>query len=232
MNFGFAMHNRNKVEYNMKLLNSFGPNPRAVRMAMIEKGIDLPTEDLDLLGGDNRSAAYMKKNPGGQMPSLELDDGTVIAETTAICEYLDEMYPENPLIGATALERANTRQWIRRVELGITENMYNGFRYSDGLDLFRERLYCIPEAADGLKEKARRARQWMDKLITGRDFIAGDKLTFADIVLYCCMDFAKDVGQALDGDTPALSAWFQRMDSRPSATASLHPGAAQVNMRG
>ena len=118
------------------------------------------------------------------------------------------------------------------MELEITENMYNGFRYSDGLDLFRERLYCIPEAADGLKEKARRARQWMDQLITGRDFIAGDKLTFADIVLYCCMDFAKDVGQALDGDTPALSAWFQRMDSRPSATASLHPGAAQVNMRG
>lgn len=216
----------------MKLLNSFGPNPRAVRMAMIEKGVDIPAEDLDLLAGDNRAEAYTKKNPGGQMPSLELDDGTAIAETTAICEYLDEIYPDNPLIGADPLTRANTRQWIRRVELEITENMYNGFRYSDGLDLFRDRVYCIPDAADGLKEKARRARKWLDNLIDGRDYIAGDKLTFADIVLYCCMDFAKDVGQALDNDTPALSAWFKRMDARPSAAASLHPGAGQVNMRG
>lgn len=216
----------------MKLLNSFGPNPRAVRMAMIEKGIEMPTEDLDLLAGDNRAEAYTKKNPGGQMPSLELDDGTVIAETTAICEYLDEIYPAKPLIGSNAPERANTRQWIRRVELEITENMYNGFRYSDGIGIFRDRLYCIPEAADGLKAKAKRARKWMDNLISGREFIAGEKLTFADIVLYCCMDFAKDVGQPLDDDVPNLGAWFKRMNSRPSATASLHPGAGEVKMRG
>ena len=125
----------------MKLLNSFGPNPRAVRMAMIEKGIEVPTEEYDLMGGENRGEAYLKKNPGGQLPALELDDGTVIAETTAICEYLDEIHPENPIIGANPVERANTRQWIRRVELAITESMYNGFRYSDGIELFRERLY-------------------------------------------------------------------------------------------
>lgn len=216
----------------MKLLNSFGPNPRAIRMAMIEKGVEMPAEELDLLGGDNRAAAYVEKNPGGQMPSLELDDGTVIAETTTICEYLDEIHPANPLIGATPVERANTRQWIRRVELEITENMYNGFRYSQGLDMFRDRVHCIPEAADGLKAKAKRARKWMDNLIAGREFIAGDKLSFADIVLYCCMDFAKDVGQPLEDDTPNIAAWFKRMDSRPSATASLHPGAAQAKMRG
>jgi glutathione S-transferase len=216
----------------MKLLNSFGPNPRAVRMAMIEKGIEMPTEELDLLGGDNRAEAYTKKNPGGQMPSLELDDGTVIAETTAICEYLDETHPDKPLIGSSAVERATTRMWIRRVELEITENMYSGFRYSQGLDLFKDRMFCIPEAADGLKAKAKRARSWMDKLISGRDFIAGDKLTFADIVLYCCMDFVKDVGQPLDDDLPNISTWFKRMDSRPSATASLHPGSAEAKMRG
>ena len=216
----------------MKLLNSFGPNPRAIRMAMIEKGLEMPTEELDLMGGDNRAEAYTKKNPGGQMPSLELDDGTVIAETTAICEYLDEIHPAKPLIGADPVERANTRQWIRRVELAITENMYNGFRYAEGLEMFRDRLYCIPEAADGLKAKAKDARKWMDSLISGRDFIVGHKLTFADIVLYCCMDFAKDVGQPLDDDLPNLGAWFKRMDSRPSATASLHPSGGQVNMRG
>jgi glutathione S-transferase len=216
----------------MKLLNSFGPNPRAVRMAMIEKGIEMPTEEHDLMAAENRGEAYTKKNPGGQMPSLELDDGTVIAETTAICEYLDEIHPDKPLIGVNPLERANTRQWIRRVELAVTEHMYNGFRYSDGIDLFRERLYCIPEAADGLKAKARDAREWMDNLIAGRHYIAGDKLTFADIVLYCCMDFCKDVGQPLDSDLPNLDAWFKRMDSLPSATASLHPGASEVQMRG
>ncbi|MGR8921170.1 MAG: glutathione S-transferase family protein [Gammaproteobacteria bacterium] len=216
----------------MKLLNSFGPNPRAVRMAMIEKGIEMPSEELDLLGAENRGEAYTKKNPGGQMPAIELDDGTVIAETTAICEYLDEIHPDKPLIGASAVERANTRQWIRRVELNITEHMYNGFRYSDGIELFKNRLYCIPEAADGLKAKARDARAWMDKLIADRDFIAGDKLTFADIVLYCCIDFCKDVGQPLDDDLPNLGAWFQRMDSRPSAAASLHPAWQDVKMRG
>jgi glutathione S-transferase len=154
------------------------------------------------------------------------------SETTTICEYLDEIHPESPLIGSTPVERANTRQWIRRVELGITEHMYNGFRYSDGIEIFRNRLYCIPEAADGLKAKAKDARKWLDNLIGGRDFIAGNKLTFADIVLYCCMDFAKDVGQPLESDLPNLSKWFKRMDSRPSASASLHPGAAQAKMRG
>ena len=216
----------------MKLLNSFGPNPRAIRMYLIEKGIELPTEELDLLAGDNRAEAYVKKNPGGQMPSLELDDGTVFGETVAVAEYLEEKNPEPALIGATAEERANTRQWMRRVELNITENMYNGFRYAEGLDLFRDRLFCIPEAADGLKAKAADARKWLDNLIAGRDFIAGDKFTMADIILYCCMDFAKDVGQPLDADLKNLSAWFARIEGRPSATASLHPGAAEVKMRG
>lgn len=216
----------------MKLLNSFGPNPRAIRMALLEKGVELPTQDVDLLAAENRGEAYTKKNPGGQMPAIELNDGTVIAETTVICEYLDEMYPDKPLIGTSAVERANARQWIRRVELAITENMYNGFRYAEGLEMFRERLYCIPEAADGLKAKSRDAREWLDKLIADREFIAGDDLTFADIVLYCCMDFVKDVGQPLDDDLPNLGAWFKRLDSRPSAAASLHPGSPEMKMRG
>lgn len=216
----------------MKLLNSFGPNPRAVRMAMIEKGLEMEMIEHDLMGGENRGAEYAKKNPGAQMPALELDDGTVIGETTAICEYLDEKHPSPALIGSNAEERANTRQWIRRVELGITEHMYNGFRYSDGIEIFRDRMVCIPEAADGLKTKATDGRKWLNDQIAGRDFIAGDKLTFADIVMYCCMDFVKDVGQPVDADLPNFQAWFQRMDSRPSASASLHPGSAEAKMRG
>jgi glutathione S-transferase len=166
------------------------------------------------------------------MPSLELDDGTVFGETTTICEYLEEKHPKPALIGSTAEERANTRQWIRRVELNITEHMYNAFRYAEGIDIFRDRLYVIPEAADGLKAKSADARKWLDGLIAGRDFIAGDKFTLPDIILYCCLDFCKDVGQPLDGKLKNLSAWFARIDGRPSASASLHPGAGELKMRG
>lgn len=216
----------------MKLLNSFGPNPRAVRMFMNEKGIEMPFEDLDLLGGDNRAAAYLAKNPGGQMPSLELDDGSVFGETTAICEYLEEKHPTPVLIGSNAEERANTRQWIRRVELNITEHLYNGFRYSDGIEIFRDRVYCIPEGADGLKAKAQDSCKWLDGLIAGRDFIAGDQFSLPDIILYCCMDFVKDVGQPRDEGLKNLSAWFERVDARASATASIFPGSEAMNMRG
>ncbi len=216
----------------MKLLNSFGPNPRMVRMFLAEKGMSLEVEDLDLMAAENRAGPYLQKNPGGQMPALELDDGNVVAETTTICEYLEEQQPLPALIGTTALERANTRMWTRRVELNITEHMYNGFRYAEGIDIFRDRMLCFPEAADSLKAKARGGREWLNGLIGGREFIAGDKICMADLVLYCCMDFCKDVGQPLDADLENLGAWFKRIDARPSAKASLHAGAAQMKMAG
>lgn len=216
----------------MKLLNSFGPNPRLVRMFALEKGMTLPAEDLDLLGGDNRKAPYLAKNPGGQTPSLELADGTVIAETVTICEYLEEQQPLPVLVGSTAVERAQTRMWIRRVELNITEHMYNGFRFAEGIEIFRNRVYCIPEAADGLKAKARAGREWLDGLLAGHDFIVGNRFSLADIVLYCCVDFCKGVGQPLDTDLPNLGAWYQRVHARPSASASLHPAAPELKMAG
>ncbi len=216
----------------MKLLNSFGPNPRMVRMFMIEKGIELESDDLDILGGDNRAEPYLKKNPGGQMPALELDDGTVIAETTTICEYLEERHPEPVLIGSNPEERANTRMWVRRVELNITEHMYNGFRFAEGLELFKNRMVCIPEGADGLKKKARAGREWLDGLMAGHDYVAGDAFTLADGILYCCMDFARGVGQPVDSEFGNLSAWFDRIHSRPSAAASMHPAASEVKMAG
>lgn len=216
----------------MKLLNSFGPNPRLVRMFMAEKGIELPAEDHDLLGGVNRQAPYLAKNPGGQMPALELDDGTVIAETVTICEYLEELHPTPALIGTTAVARANTRMWVRRVELNVTEHMYNAFRYAEGIENFRNRMVCIPEAAPGLKAKAKAGREWLDGLIAGRDFIAGPAFGLADIVLYCCVDFCKGVGQPLEPELKNLSAWYARVDGRPSARSSLHPAAPQLKMAG
>jgi len=216
----------------MKLIDSFGPNPRVVRMFMAEKGLTLPREEIDLLAGDNRKEPYLKKNPGGQMPALELDDGSYIAETAVMCEYLEEKHPNPPLIGRTAEERAKARMWQRRVELNITENMYNGFRYAEGYELFKNRVHCIPAAAADLKATA---QEWLGKLdgwIGNGPFICGNEPRFVDITLYCCMDFAKGVGQTINPNLKNVTAWFQRMDARPSATASLHPAWEQVKMRG
>ena len=216
----------------MKLLNSFGPNPRMVRMFLLEKGIELPMQDHDILGGENRQAAFTSKNPAGQVPALELDNGTVIGETVAICEYLDELNPGKSLVGNNAEEKAISRMWQRRVELNITENLYNGFRFAEGLELFKNRVHCIPEAASGLKASGQRNLKWLDNLIGGRDFICGNQIRLADLVLYCCLDFAAGVGQPLDPSLKNINAWFKRMDARPSAKASLHPASEQVKMKG
>src|SRR5205809_6956724 len=144
----------------MRIYDSFGPNPRALRMFLREKKIEFPRIDVDLAGAENRRAPYTEKNPGGQLPALELDDGRVLGETVAIFEYLEEKYPTPPLIGRTAEERAETRMWQRRVELKITEHLYNGFRFAEGVELFRPRMRVIPEAADGLKATARDNLGW------------------------------------------------------------------------
>jgi glutathione S-transferase len=216
----------------MKLLNSFGPNPRMVRMFLLEKGIELPMQDHDILGGENRQAAFTAKNPAGQVPALELDNGTVIGETVAICEYLDEVNPGKSLVGNNAEEKALSRMWQRRVELNITEFIYNGFRYAEGLDLFKNRLHTIPEAAPGLKAGGQRNLKWLDGLIGGRDFICGNQIRLADLILYCCLDFAAGVGQPLNPELKNINAWFKRVDARPSAKASLHPASEQVKMKG
>lgn len=215
----------------MKLLNSVGPNPRMVRMFMAEKNISVSLVDLDLLGGENRRAPYTDKNPGGQIPSLELDDGKVIAETVAICEYLEELHPQPALIGSTPEERAETRMWIRRIELNITEYMYAGFRFAEGLGLFENRMRCLPDAATGMKTKARDGLEWLDPMLAGKQFICGDRLTVADLILYCCVDFCGSVGQPLDPALKNVTAWFQRIDARPSAQQTLAPNWKELGMR-
>jgi glutathione S-transferase len=204
----------------MKFYNSVGPNPRMVRMFMAEKGFEVPKIEVDLRGGENRREPYLKINPAGQCPALELDDGSVLTEVTAICEYIDEISTGTPsLIGATPEERARTRMWNRRIDLNIVEPGANGFRFAEGLKLFQNRLHCIPQAADDLKATAREKLVWLDGLTGGKPFIAGDKLTMADIFLFAFLDFFATVGQPLDPACKNLAAWFQRMKARPSAAA-------------
>ena len=216
----------------MKFYDSLGPNPRLVRIFLAEKGIELPKVQLDLMGGENRRPPYTDRNPGGQVPSLELDDGTFLAETVAICEYLEELHPSPALIGTNPVERAITRMWTRRVELWITEPLTAGFRFAEGLALFKNRVRTIPQAADDLKATARDGLQKLDGLIAGRDFIAGKRLTLSDLVLYALLDFGTTVGQPLDPSHENIARWFARVNARPSAQASLHPVAVAAKMRG
>lgn len=204
----------------MKFYNSIGPNPRVVKMFMAEKGIDIPRVEVDLMAGENRQAAHLVRNPSGQTPTLELDDGSFLAEVTVICEYLDEKHPNPPLIGATAEERAATRMWTRRVDLQIAEPMLNGFRAAEGYRLFKDRVRLLPQAADDLKTLAQERLTWLNGLIGGRDFIAGNRFTLADIFLYCMLDFAQTVGQPINRDNANISSWFDRVNARPSAEAS------------
>jgi glutathione S-transferase len=216
----------------MQFYDSLGPNPRALRMFLAEKGITIPTKPVDLLGAENRKPPYTDRNPGGQIPALELDNGKCLGETVAIFEYLEEKHPNPALIGTTPEERAEARQWQRRVELNITEHVYNSFRYGEGVELFKTRIKVLPEAAQGLKDLVQERLLWLDGLMNGNQFIAGDRFTIADIILYCALDFAGGVGRKLPPGAKWLPEWFKRVEARPSATASLHPMAARAKMRG
>src|SRR5256886_5246580 len=175
----------------MKIYDSFGPNPRALRMFLHEKGLEFAKTGVDLAGAENRRVPYTEKNPGGQVPALELDDGRVIGETVAIFEYLEEKHPAPALVGRTAEERAETRQWQRRVELRITEHLYNGFRFAEGLSLFEPRMRVLPEAADGLKATVRDNVGWLDRLGAGRSVIVPHRFPNGDVILYCAPDFGR-----------------------------------------
>ena len=203
----------------MKLYDSVGPNPHVVRMVLAEKGVTVEKQRVDLRGGENRREPYLSKSPLGQLPALELDDGIVLTEITAIAEFLDELHPTPPLLGGTAEERAQTRMWVRRLDLNIIEPMTSGFRFSDGLPLFKDRVLCIPEAADGLKATARRWLGWLEGQMEGRTFVVGDRFTLADIMLFCFTTFGGKVGQPLDPSWTNLQAWHTRVAERPSAAA-------------
>jgi glutathione S-transferase len=200
----------------MKLYTGIGPNPRVVTLFLAEKGAEISTEEVDIMAGENRQETHLARNPAGQLPTLELDDGRFIAEITAICEYLDEKLDGPDLIGSTPEERAETRMWVRRIDLNIVEPMANGFRFAEGLQLFEGRLRTIPQAADDLKATAQEKLAWLDGLMEGQDFICGDRLTLADILLFAFLEFGGAVGQPLDAKCERLQAWYARMAARPS----------------
>jgi glutathione S-transferase len=203
----------------MKLYDSIGPNPHIVRMFMAEKGIDIPKQTVDLRKGENREPEHLKRNAMGQMPTLELDDGSYLAEITAICEYLEEKNPAPALIGSTPEERAECRMWTRRVDLNICEPLANGYRFGEALKFFEKRIPVAPEASPGLKMIAANRLKWLNEQIAGKDYLCGKRFTLADIFLYGWINFGNQVGQPLDAANSNIAAWFARVGERPSAKA-------------
>jgi glutathione S-transferase len=216
----------------VKLYDSLGPNPRLVRMFALEKGIDLPSVQIDIMAGENRKPEYLGVNPVGHLPALVLDDGSVLAETVPICEYLEERHPEPSLIGRTPEERATTRMWVRQAEQQITSHLVDGFRAAEGLPMFKERMHVIPHAADDFKACCQEGYAWLEGRIgDGRSHLVGERFSLADIVLYCLADFGTGVGQPINPECPSVLAWFERVGARDSAEASLHPVAKAGGMR-
>jgi glutathione S-transferase len=204
----------------MRLYNSVGPNPQIVRTFAAEKGIALEMAPVDIMGGENRGNAFRAKNPMGQLPALELDGGQVIAEVTAICELLEDLHPQPALIGETAAERAETRMWARRIDLGIMEPFMYGFRATAGRAFFAPRMALLSEAAGGemLSLLAGNLKQF-DDLLAGRTWVCGERFSLADILLGSFLLFGAKSGAPLPPGLGWLPDFVERCKARPSFAA-------------
>lgn len=210
----------------MKLYSGIGPSAWTVRMFLAEKGLDISTTELDLMRGQHLKKEYRELNPGGQLPFLQLDDGFILAESLAICEYLEEHQPTPALLGETARERAETRMWCRRIDLRIMEPSIQGFKASDAYEFFKDRYYLVVSGAQELKTLSRKNLEWLDGQMEGKNYICGNRFSLADIQLFCFLDYNKKNSNAVPAHLERLQQWYNRVASRDSVTASRHPAEA------
>jgi glutathione S-transferase len=192
------------------------PNPRRVRMFLAEKGVELPEIRIDLRAREHKSPQVLARNSAGQVPYLELDDGEVIAETVSICRYFEELHPSPPLFGKTPLERAKVDMWVRRIEFQLGRPIAMFWVHAHPLTAGPHQHKDFGESNRPHTEAAMR---WLDRELEGRDYIAGDDFTVADIVALSTIDFAAFIGLGLPDDCARLSAWHGRVSARPSAAA-------------
>ena len=193
------------------------PNPRRVRIFLAEKGVDLPETAVDMRKREHKSAEFRAKNSMGQLPALELDDGTCISETVAICRYFEETHPEPPMFGRTAVEKALVDQWIRRVEFAVMMPVGNFWRHAHPFTAAL--LTQFKDFGESNKETYRGAQKYVDRELEGREFLVGDSYTMADICLLSTVDFAEWIGLPVEDEFTNLKAWRERVKARPSADA-------------
>lgn len=200
------------------------PSPRRVRIFLAEKGIEIPTEQVDLASGEHLGEDFRRKNPSCTVPVLELDDGTAICESFAICQYLESEYPEPPLMGRDPRERALVTMWNTRVENEGLGAVAESFRNrSKG---FRDRALTGPENFAQIPELVprgrRRAELFLDRLeeqLTGKEFVVGDVFTVADITALIAVDFAGWIKLPIPERAENLRRWHEAVSSRPSMAA-------------
>jgi glutathione S-transferase len=192
------------------------PNPRRVRMFLAEKGVELPEICLDLRAREQKAPEIKAKNSTGQVPFLELDDGEVIAESIAICRYLEALHPDPPLFGVGALEQAQVEMWVRRVEFQLMRPIGQFWIHAHPLTAGPHQHKDFGEAN---RELSMRAMRWFDGELEGREFIAGARFSVADIAALSAIDFADWIGLEVPEDCVRLAAWRGRVSARPSASA-------------
>jgi len=200
------------------------PSPRRVRMFLAEKGISLPTVQVDLRNGEQFSDAYRAINPDCTVPALALEDGTVIADAIAICSYLEELHPEPPLIGTTPQERAVVTALNRQIERDGFFAAMDAFRNTaKGL---KGRALPGPHDYEQIPELAERGRlrmqhffRAMDARLAEREFLAGDRFTIADISTFVLTDLAGRAKLSMPEECVNLRRWHAAVSARPSATA-------------
>lgn len=193
------------------------PNPRRVRIFLAEKGIDLAETQIDMRKREHKSPEHRARNSLGQIPTLELDDGTTISETVAICRYFEEIQPTPRLFGETAVEKATVDMWVRRVEFVAMMPVGNFWRHAHPYTAAL--LTQFKDFGESNKEAYANAQRWLDKELEGHPFIAGDAYTMADICALSTVDFATWIGLPLDPAHANLNAWHARVSARPSAAA-------------
>ncbi|MGH0030847.1 MAG: glutathione S-transferase family protein [Myxococcota bacterium] len=202
----------------MKLHEAESPNARRVHVFMAEKGIDIPRVPVDIRAGENLSPEYLAKNPMGRVPTLELDDGSFLAESVAICRYLEGLHPEPCLFGKGALEQARIEMWNRRAELNFAMPAASAFRNISGF--FKDRETCVPEWGRVCAEEAKSKLGVFEEQLGRSRFLAGDEFSIADISMGVFYGFAnvveKMAGVDLELARPNLQRWNEELSKRPS----------------
>jgi len=194
------------------------PNPRRVRIFLAEKGITVPTEQVNLIKLEHRSPELTALNPLQQVPILILDDGTAISESVAICRYFEEQQPEPPLFGRTPMERVLVEMWQRRMELALSFSVAQCFRHSHPAMAELEKPQ-IKEWAEVNRSRVLTLLSWLDEELAGRRYIAGDVYTIADITALVAVDFMKPARIERPSELKNLARWYEEVSSRPSAKA-------------
>ncbi|MET0182969.1 MAG: glutathione S-transferase family protein [Caulobacterales bacterium] len=193
------------------------PHPRRVRIFIAEKGIDLPETRVKLLKGEHKSAEHVARNSLGQIPTLELDDGTFISESNSICRYLEAQFPDKPLFGCTPKEIGLIDMWIRRIELRIYDQTLHYWRYGYPRAGAEQPFKAFGDAA---KPRYEQELKWLDSELANCEFIAGDAYSYADIIGLTSIDFGTYVGWEIPAECKNVLAWHARVSARPSAEAN------------